>query len=89
MLILGTVILGTAVLIWFIKRSGEIAAPTAEIKIFTPVAVPTEVFSGAAFSKLRAFGAYPLHSGKMGRENPFIKPTKEELKQISEENFVR
>ena len=89
LLILGMVILGTIILIWFIRRSEEVVAPTAEIKIFTPVAVPTEVLRGAAFLELRAFGVYPLRPGRMGRENPFIKPTKEELKQIGEENFER
>lgn len=60
-------------------RSKVPSLEVEEAQVFAPVTLDTSVIVGNKFKELRAFGAYPIRSGRVGRENPFIPPSLKEL----------
>lgn len=60
-------------------RSKVPSLEVEEAQVFAPVTLDTSVMVGNKFKELRAFGAYPIRSGRVGRKNPFIPPKPEEL----------
>ena len=63
-----------------LKLSPAAQPPSIEnVKIIAPVSVDSAAFNTPKFKNLRGFGEYPVRSGKTGRQNPFMPPSKQEL----------
>ena len=76
--LLGVTIVVTLILI--LKLSpGAPSVPGEAVSTIAPVQVDSSILGNQKFKELRGYGQYPVRPGKMGRQNPFIPPTKTEL----------
>lgn len=80
-MILALAILGIGFFIFRLRGKKALPLPSPQVETFEAVTPEAEVLRSEDFRKLRAFGDYPLRPGKMGRENPFIPPAREETER--------
>lgn len=76
--LLGVTIVVTLILILKLNP-GIPGVPVEAVNTIAPVKVDSSILGNQKFKELRGYGQYPVRPGKMGRQNPFIPPTKIEL----------
>lgn len=79
LLILILAMAGILFLIFRLRSHVSFLETEEEAQNFVPVTVDTSVIMGNKFKELRAFGVIPAQAGRVGRKNPFIRPSVEEL----------
>lgn len=83
LVLLGVAIAAAIFLVWRLNKGGKVGVILGdEVKEIAPVTIDSSVLSGQKFKNLRGYGAYPVKPGITGRENPFVEPTKQELKAM-------
>lgn len=76
--LLGIIIAVILILIFKLSPDAP-SAPAEAVGAIVPVQVDSSILGNQKFKELRGFGQYPVRPGKMGRQNPFVPPTKTEL----------
>lgn len=82
LVIMGVAIAAIVFLIWRLSGSEQAGITFSNEAMIEPVTVDSSVFNGQKFKNLRGYGQYPVNPGIVGRENPFVEPTKQELKAM-------
>ena len=82
-ILLGAAIAAVIFLILRLNKNGPGAVVMGdEVTPIAPITLDSSFFIGQKFKNLRGYGQYPVRPGIMGRENPFLEPTRGELKAM-------